>query len=187
MSWLRAQRVDSESHWVIRTLLCVAMCLVVAVGSATAQEQPDRSLFAEVARGVVLDPTTYAPAILGYTSTLRDWDSSQPFFERGYVEHNARFTISGRPDDVAISYGAGRRQILKDAVGILEVSLVNNATSRVIDQVLIRRYPEHRKAWRVLGWVQRVGFASYMSYRMSASHFRQAQLNEQRASQMGMR
>jgi hypothetical protein len=167
--------------------MCVAICLGLTTTAAVAQEQPERSLFGDVAKGVALDPSTYAPAILAYTSTVRDWDSSQPFFARGYVEHNARFTVTGRADDVAIGYAAGRRQILKDAIGIFEVSLVNNATSRIIDQILIRRYPQHRTALRVLGWVERVGFASYMSYRMSSPHFRQAQLNEQRAGQLGLR
>lgn len=135
----------------------------------------------------MLDPTTYTPAILNYHATMRDWDSSQPFFQHGYIEHNARFTLSGRPDDIAIGYKAGRHQILRDAFGVLQVSVVNNATTRLIDHVLIARYPQHRKLFRTLGWIERVGFASYVSYQTSSMHYRQAQLNEQRAGDLHLR
>jgi hypothetical protein len=155
--------------------------------TASAQDKPQPSFFTGVVKNVVLDPTTYAPTALTYYATLRDWQTSQPFFQRGYLEHNARFTISGRADDTALGYDAGRRRILKDAFGILQVSLVNNATSRVIDRLLIARHPEHRTAFRTLGWIERVGFAAFVSYRMSGSHFRQAQLNQQRAADLRLR
>jgi hypothetical protein len=155
--------------------------------TAFAQQPEQSSFFVDFTKGIVFDPTTYAPAMITYDATMRDWNSSQPFFRLGYKERNRRFTLSGRPDDTPIGYNEGRNLILKDALGILQVSLVNNATSRIIDRVLIARYPEHRTLFRTLGWIERVGFASFMSYRLSANHFRQAQLNEQRARELGMR
>ena len=67
----------------------------------------DSSLALDVTRGVLLDPTTYAPAAILYTSMRLDWKSSQPFFARGYVEANDRYTISGLPHDVPVSFALG--------------------------------------------------------------------------------
>ena len=168
-------------------VLMVALFCSTAASPAFAQDQEQPSLAIDVAKHTLFDPTTYAPALFTYTATMRDWNTSQPFFQQGYLEHNARFTVSGRPDDIAIPYGDGRHRILMDAIGVLQISLVNNVTSRVIDRVLIENHPEHRTLFRTLGWIERVGFASYMSYRLSASHIRQAQLNQQRMSQLSIR
>ena len=127
---------------------------------------------------VVFDPTTYVPAILGYHATYRDWQTSQPFFRNGYNERNPRFTTSGLPNDRPISHSDGNRKILVDALINFQTSAVNNLTQNVIEHVLIERYPEHRKLWRTLGWVERVGFASFTSYRWSADHYRQTTQNE---------
>jgi hypothetical protein len=187
MQGFLTQQTGRVRKTVVTFVLAVATCSCLVPATASAQDPAQPSLLAEVAKSVVLDPTTYAPATLTYYATLQDWNTSQPFFQHGYLERNARFTVSGRPNDTAIGYDAGRRQILKDAFGILQVSLVNNATSHVIDHVLIARHPEHRTLFRTLGWIERVGFASYMSYRMSGTHFRQAQLNQQRAIELRLR
>ena len=165
---------------VVTFVLVVALFCSAASSTASAQDQEKPSLASDLAKQTLFDPTTYAPALFTYSATMRDWNTSQPFFQRGYLEHNARFTLSGRPDDIAIGYNAGRHRILMDAIGVLQISLVNNVTSRVIDRVLIENHPEHRTLFRTLGWIERIGFASYVSYRLSASHLRQAQLNEQR-------
>ena len=36
-----------------------------------------------------------------------DWDSSQIFFQHGFVERNPRYTASGLPNDVALSHAGG--------------------------------------------------------------------------------
>jgi hypothetical protein len=173
------------AHWVTSfVLLLVVSFLLPSYVSAQDSEQP--SPVADVVKRVALDPTTYAPAMIAYGATIRDWNSSQPFFQNGFVEHNARFTLTGRPDDVAVSYEVGRRRIFMDALTNLQVSVVNNVTDSIIERVLVARHPEHRTLWRTLGWIERISFASYMSYRLSADHFRQAQLNEQRAQALGL-
>jgi len=101
------------------------------------------------------------------------------------VEHNPRFTVSGRSDDTAIDDEAGKRLILADAIGNLQRSLLNNVSMRVLERLLMRRSPNHQKLLRTIGWIERSALASYWSYRLSAGHFRQWQENERRAQQLG--
>jgi len=165
----------------------VALFCSTASSTAFAQYKEKPSLASDLAKQTLFDPTKYGHALITYTATMRDWNTSQPFFQHGYLEHNARFTLSGRPDDIAVGYNEGRHRILMDSLGVLQMSLVNNVTSRVFDRVLVEKYPEHRTLFRTLGWIERIGFASYLSYRLSASHLRQAQLNEQRMTQLAVR
>jgi hypothetical protein len=166
-------------------MLLFLVCCVLLPQRVSAQEQS--SFFADTIKGVLFDPTTYAPAVIAYDATLRDWNSSQPFFRNGYVEHNERFTISGRPNDVAVSYRVGRSRILRDAIVNLEMSAANNAVGRVVERMLIERYPTHRKLVKTLGWIERAALASTLSYYLSAQHYRQAAENATRAQQMGLR
>jgi hypothetical protein len=161
-----------------------ALLLFPAVG-ANAQDRGERSFIPDVIRRVVLDPTTYAPAALAYDATLRDWRTSQPFFQHGFYESNARFTVSGLPNDVAVSYGAGVRIIRADALESLKRSAVNNLAEQIIERVLVNKYPNHRRLVRALGWAQRISFASFKAYRLSAGHYRQAAQNERLAAQLG--
>ena len=170
----------------------VAAMLLVSPAPASAQDQStdggERSSFLlDTAKAVALDHTTYAPALFYYGTTRLDWNSSQVFFRHGMVEHNERFTISGRPDDVPISYAAGNRLIAGDALTILQMSAVNNVTNNLIERVLIARYPRHRKLFRTIAWIERTGFASYWSYRLTAGHYRQWRANERAARQLGFK
>src|SRR6266481_5264604 len=101
-----------------------ALLLFPALG-AIAQDREGRSFTADVITRVILDPTSYAPAVLAYDATMRDWRTSQPFFQHGFYERNARFTINGLPNDVPVSYGAGQRIIVADAMESLKRSAVN--------------------------------------------------------------
>src|SRR6478672_3681203 len=161
-----------------------ALLLFPALG-AIAQDRGPRSFTAAVIKGVVLDPTTYVPAVLAYDATMRDWRTSQPFFQHGFYERNARFTISGLPNDVAVSYGAGQRIIVADALESLKRSAVNNLAEQFIERVLVNKYPNHRKFIRGVGWAQRISFASFKAYRLSAPHYRQAGQNQRLAEQLG--
>jgi hypothetical protein len=163
--------------------MIVAVMMLVAP-SASAQDQDRASFVPDVVKQVILDPTTYAPAIVAWTATRLDWRSSQILFQNGSVEHNPRFTVSGRRDDTAIGYAAGNRQILTDAIANLQLSVVNNVSARVMERLLTPRYPNHRKLVRTIGWIERSAIASYWSYRLSAGHFRQWQENERRAHQL---
>ena len=82
-----------------RLILLSMMILTPAIASA--QTETDSNVVWDVTKAVLFDPTTYAPATLSYTSMKMDWDSSQTLFRNGWVEQNQRFTISGRPNDVA--------------------------------------------------------------------------------------
>jgi len=166
-------------------LTVTALTGILFPTTVSAQEQP--SLLGDTVKKVVLDPTTYAPAIIAYDATMRDWNSSQPFFRNGYVEHNERFTRTGLPNDLPISYEAGQSRILSDALVTLEISVVNNVADRLFERMLLTRFPDHPKLVRALGWVERGAFASYMSYSLSARHYRQAAANTQRAQQLGFR
>jgi hypothetical protein len=169
------------------TRLALLLMIVLTPAIASAQSETDSSFFWEVTKGVVFDPTTYAPATLSYTSMKMDWDSSQTLFQHGWVEQNHRFTISGRPNDVPVSYGEGNKRIRRMALLHLQESLINNVAANVFERVLAERYPEHRKLFKVLSWVERIAFASYVSYVASASHFKQTERNRQLAIQHGYR
>ncbi len=118
---------------------------------------------------------------------MRDWNSSQPFFRNGYFERNERFTVSGLPNDRPVSYDVGRQRILSDAFVNLQLSLANNVADQLFERMLLDRLPTHRKLVRTLGWLERGAFASYLSYRQSAAHYRQAAANLAYAQQMGFK
>ena len=152
--------------------------------TAVAQEAPRVSAMG-VLKQVAFDPTTYAPAVLEYDATMRDWNTSQIFFARGFREHNERFTVSGRPNDHPVTYEEGRRLILRDVLVTLQTSAVNNVSGRIIERFLSGHYPHHRRMVKTVGWIERVAVASYLSYRLSAAHYRQARDNDRRATALG--
>jgi hypothetical protein len=169
----------------MRLVVVLTALLLCSAVSAIAQDRGERSFIADVLTRVVLDPTTYAPAALAYDATMRDWRTSQPFFQHGFYETNARFTVSGLPHDVAISYGAGQRIIRADALVSLRRSAVNNLAEQIFERVLVNKYPNHRKLVRAVGWAQRISFASFKAYRLSSTHYRQAGQNQRLARQLG--
>ena len=180
----------SRQHFSLRLIAAYTIVAAFVLFNAQlvfAQEDKRPSAFADIVKGVMFDPTTYAPAVISYDSTMRDWKTSQPFFQSGFVEHNARFTVSGRPDDTAVSYGEGRNRILKDAVAVFGVSAAQNVTSRIVEHALLARYPDHRKVVKTIGWLQRISVASLMSYHLSSAHYSQAEVNAQRAAALGLR
>jgi hypothetical protein len=166
-----------------RWMLLSMMILTPAIASA--QADTDSNVFWDVTKAVVFDPTTYAPAALSYKSMKMDWDSSQTLFRNGWVEQNQRFTISGRPNDLPVSYAEGNKRIRQMALLHLQESLVNNTAANIFERVLTDKYPQHRKLFKVLSWTERIAFASYVSYMASANHFRQDGRNRQLAIQFG--
>ncbi|HUP40447.1 MAG TPA: hypothetical protein VM115_10035 [Vicinamibacterales bacterium] len=167
------------------TRLLLLSLVVLTPTVASAQSETDSNIFWDVTKAVVFDPTTYAPATLSYTSMKMDWVSSQTLFRNGWVEQNHRFTVSGRPNDLPVSYGDGNKKIRQMALLHLQESIINNTAANVFERVLANKYPQHRKLFKVLSWVQRVGFASYVSYAASANHFKQTEKNRQLAAQYG--
>ena len=170
----------------MKRLLLLSMMMLTPV-TASAQAETDTNMFWDVTKAVVFDPTTYAPATLSYTSMKMDWDSSQTLFRHGWVEQNHRFTISGRPNDLPLSFASGNDKIRHMALLHLQESIINNTAANVFERVLAQKYPQHRKLFKVLSWVERIAFASYVSYAASANHFRQAERNRQLAIQYGYR
>ena len=170
----------------MKRLMLLSM-IVLMPAIASAQAETDTNVFWDVTKAVVFDPTTYAPATLTYTSMKMDWDSSQTLFRHGWVEQNHRFTVSGRQNDLPISFADGNRKIRNMALLHLQESLINNTAANVFERVLAERYPQHRTLFKVLSWVERIAFASYVSYAASANHFKQAERNRQLAIQFGYR
>jgi hypothetical protein len=163
----------------------VAVLLFILASPVLAQERDPAASLPGVVKAVLLDPTTYAPAAVAWEATRLDWQSSQVFFQNGWTETNARFTISGRPDDTAIGYSAGTRRITMDAFANMRLSVANNFSSRLLERLLIRRLPGHSRLIRTLGWIERNAVASYWTYRLSARHVRQWRENERRAREVG--
>jgi hypothetical protein len=180
-----------------RQTLRGALATICLIGTLTAwtavpahaQSETARteSAVASILKSTALDPTTYVPAILTYDSMTRDWNTSQPLFQQGFVEHNPRFTVNGMPDSTPLSYDNGRHQILMDSLTALEMSAAQNLTSRIVERALMEKYPQHRTLVKALGWAERIGVASLMSYQLSAPHYRQVGINVQMAAQLGGR
>ena len=170
----------------MKRLMLFSLMMLTPV-MASAQAETDTNVFWDVTKAVVFDPTTYAPATLTYTSMKMDWDSSQTLFRNGWVEQNHRFTVSGRQNDLPISFADGNRKIRNMALLHLQESLINNTAANVFERVLAERYPQHRTLFKVLSWVERIAFASYVSYAASSNHFKQAERNRQLAIQFGYR
>jgi hypothetical protein len=140
---------------------------------ASAQESSIKS----VAKAVLVDSTTYAPAAITYAAMRLDWQTSQPLFRAGYLEQNSRFTLSGRPNDQPISEAAGHHQIVRAALVILAQSAIHNTASQVLQRAFIARYPEQKRLLKTLGLIERIGFASGVTYALSARHIRQIRIN----------
>ena len=153
--------------------------------SAFAQGEQPRSFAWDVARATLIDPTTYAPALISYEAMRQDWKTSQIMFANGWVEQNPRFTVSGKPNDVPVNYDAGRRRIRRAALTVLQYSAVNNVSTLVFERLLIARYPHRKTLIRTLSWVERIAVASALTYRNSADHLRQASKNRRLAREYG--
>lgn len=162
-----------------------AMMLALAPVSARAQAEERRPFAWDVARAALIDPTTYAPALISYTAIRKDWKTSQILFANGWLERNPRFTVSGRPDDVPVAYDEGRRRIRIAALKVLQYSAANNVGAGVVERLLYARYPQRKTLIRTLSWVERIAFASVMTYRNSADHIRQASNNRRLAREHG--
>jgi hypothetical protein len=166
-------------------LVAIAALTIWSTASVWAQEPSPPPFVWNLVKDVVVDPTTYAPGVIMYGAMRLDWESSQVFFHQGYVEQNARYTVIGVGNSVAISQRAGNRRIAGDSVKGLQLSLLHNLTARLVERGLTRRYPTHRKLVRVAGRIERIAAASYLSIALSAVHFRQWRKNEQLARQLG--
>ncbi len=167
----------------------VAVLTTASTMSLSAQaEQPEHARFVPaIVKSVALDPTTYAPGLITYGAMRLDWNSSQVFFRNGYVEQNADYTITGASNSASVSHGAGNLRIAADSVAILQLSLAHNVTARIFERAMAGRYPTHGKLIRVIARVERIAAGSYLSYAMSAMHFRQWRKNEQVARELGLR
>jgi hypothetical protein len=163
----------------------VAAVLTLAPAGAWAQAGDGRPFVWDVTRAVLIDPTTYAPAIISHEAIRLDWTSSQVLFAHGWVEQNRRFTVSGRANDVPVSYGEGTRRIRRTALTVLQYSALHNLGAGVVERLLIARYPSRRKLLRTLSWVERIAYASFLTYHNSADHIRQAGTNRRLAREFG--
>ena len=165
-------------------IVVMALALMPVAASGQARE-PNRPGVWDVARDILIDPTTYAPAVISYEAIHWDWKTSQVLFAHGWVEANPRFTVSGKPNDVPVTYVAGRRIIRGTALSVFQRSMMNNLAAGIGARVLTARYPSHKKLIRTLSWIERIGFATLVTYRNSADHLRQAGTNRRLAREYG--
>ena len=166
-----------------REVLAAMLALAVPL-TALAQDVP-RPLVWDLARSVLIDPTTYAPAALSYGAQRLDWKTSRVLIDHGWLEQNPRFTVSGRPNDVAISYAAGNKKIRREALAQLQQSVTANLLIGIGERILVAKYPEHGKLFRALSWGGRITAASWMAYLASAEHFRQIGTNRRLTHEYG--
>lgn len=170
------------SVWIFLFVLAV----IFTPSAVSAQDNGRSNAVVDLTKAVLLDPTTYAPAALSYTSQRMDWKTSQVLFQAGWLEHNSRYTVSGRPDGTPIGFEAGNRQIRRAAIAHLQESLVNNLTTQIFQRSLTQKYPQHRKLFKTLSWVERISFSSYVGYLASVDHFKQVQRNQELAREYGI-
>ena len=163
----------------------VAMLLSIPTASALAQAEESRPFAWSVARATLIDPTTYAPALISYRAIQQDWKTSQVLFANGWFEQNPRYTVSGKANDIPVSYNEGTRRIRGAALTMLRDSTVNNVSAGVVERLLIARYPHRKTLIRALSWAERIAFASLSTYRNSADHIRQASTNRRLARDYG--
>jgi hypothetical protein len=165
--------------------LTLAFVILLWAQPAWAQNQGPWSFTSSILKSVARDPATYAPGPLKYQAMRLDWDSSQIFFQHGFVERNARYTVSGRSNDVAISHAAGNRRLALDSMVVLGHAATVSLAERAAEALLIRRFPQQRKALVVAGRAVRIIGASYLSYSTSMAHLQQWQRNERLARRLG--
>jgi len=168
-------------------VLAFAFAALLWTSSAFAQTGGPWSFAAGILKAAARDPATYAPGPLKYESMRLDWESSQIFFQHGFVERNARYTVSGRSNDVAISHAAGNRRLALDSLKVLGEAATASVGERLAEGLLIRRYPQHRKALLVAGHAVRIIGSSYLSYASSMAHLRQWRRNERLARHLGFK
>jgi hypothetical protein len=166
-------------------LLGLAPASALAQAQGQAQAEVPRPFAWDVARAVLIDPTTYAPALISYEAIRQDWKTSQVLFANGWLEENPRFTVSGRANDVPVSYDEGTSRIRWAALTMFQYSVVNNVSASVVERLLVARYPHRKRLIRTLSWVERIAFASLLTYANSADHIRQASTNRRLAREHG--
>ena len=178
---MRASRIASA----------ITILLLLTIAAPVCAQNPesagDNNSFWNISKSVLLDPTTYVPAGISYTATRLDWNTSQPFFARGYIERNPRFTLTGQPNDVPLSFADGNKRILTDTLMVMQMSAVHNLGVQSLERMLIAKNPEHRKLIKTIGWIERIAVSSYWSYRLSEQHWAQWRENQQLASSLNIR
>jgi hypothetical protein len=164
---------------------CAAILLLLPVLAVAQPAEPASRLVWPTIRAVLFDPTTYVPAAVSYDAKLQDWRTSQALFAHGWVETNPRFTASGRPNDLPLSYAQGKRLIWSDTMSVFQASIVNNLGASAVERILIRRFPGRRRLIGIASFAERVGFAVWLTRRNAAAHYRQAERNRQLAREFG--
>lgn len=114
---------DSRHTAGVLTLsLAIAALAMLSTAPVSAQE-PEAPFVSSIVKGVLLDPTTYAPAGIRYGAMRLDWASSSVFFQNGFGENNDRYTQSGISGSAAMGHRAGNLQIARDSLGTFQLSL----------------------------------------------------------------
>jgi len=159
-------------------LLVLVLCFFCQDTPVYAQ---DRLSLSQLTKEVVTDKTTYVFAGLFWTATQGDWVSSQNWFRNGYVERNPDFTISGKPCDLPVSFGAGNRKIVLFTAQIIGTTMLTNTGIRVGEHFLNKQYPGHKRLVAALGWIGRIGYGVILTKNNTVPHIVQWQKNTRAA------
>ena len=62
---------------------------------------------------------------------------------------------------------------------------MNNLGAGIGERLFAARYPSHKKLIRVASWIERIGFASLITYNHSADQLRQGRTNRRLARDHG--
>ena len=159
----------------MRTVVAAALLLVTMAAPGRAQSLGEHAR--SIARDVLTDPTTYAPAVASEIGKTLDWSSSQRFFAAGYLEANPYYTITGLPHDRPVSASTGHWTNFEASLEVFAVSAGNNVAVGVASRALEARWPQHKRWIRAAAVVERFAFAVGTGYLNSAKNFRQWRRN----------
>ena len=165
-------------------ILAIALC---SISSSASAQDSFKEIIKEATKKAAIDPTTYIPGTVSFVSQKLDWDSSQLFFERGFVEKNPVFTLSGKPYDIPVGYGQGMKRITIMSLKQVGLSYLNNAGAEIMGKFILKQNPEKKKLVRALIKAEKIAMAVAVSYYISEGHFKQWQLNNSMARQMTLR
>ena len=86
----------------------LGMMLAAAPSPAAAQDKP-RLLVWDIARSVLIDPTTYAPVVLSYEAQRLDWRTSRVLLDHmSYLASAEHFRQAGKNRQLARANGCAR-------------------------------------------------------------------------------
>lgn len=166
------------------SVVIILLTAILAVPRDAMAQNRVAGFVKDVAKDVLVDPTTYGPLGVSLLGKHLDWETSQIFFENGHGEMNPNYAVNG-PGSKAVSYTIGNRKLIVESLANFSLSVGNNAVISATERLLLNKYPKHRKLVKTIGWIEKVAVNGYIGYESSHLNFRQWRINEDRARQLG--